>query len=361
MKPSTLIEAITQLAPLRRPLCIEGAPGGGKSSVVRQAAKALDVPCRTVFVANMLPEDWGYPNPESLKSGRVSYTLPDWFPEADKPLPAAVQRATAHPSHTQAAGVALAAAAPQNAQLAGILLLDDSNQASPDMQKAVANLIQDRELHGYRLHPGWTVIRTGNRKQDRAGSSRVFTHLANRETTVTCDTDLGDCIEWASSHGVDPRIIAYWTFRPGQLHDFDPNRDKSPTPRSWCEGVNVSLQTGIAGTPLLELIQGDIGEGAGAEFFGFLEIWRGLPTIQMILKAPKDVSVPTEAAERYATVGMLADHTTRETLPTLAVYLERLPAEYQTVYWSTMGRKDATMMDTETFSTWAQKNYSMVF
>ena len=120
----------------------------------------------------------------------------------------------------------------------GILCFDDRNQAPADIQKVLANILQARTLHGVPLKKGWHCISTGNRQSDRAGANRILSHLRNRETVIELETHLDDWTSWAIENDVKPELISFIRFRPNLLHDFDPQRDINPTPRSWVEGVS---------------------------------------------------------------------------------------------------------------------------
>ena len=189
MRATLLKDTLKSLFPIQRTVCIEGAPGGGKTTIVHQVAEELGIPCIERHMPTMLVEDFGILFPEG---DQLQYRLPDWFPVKGKA-----------PDH-------------------GILLFDDRNQASADLQKVLANICQARTLHGTPLPDGWQVISTGNRQSDRAGANRVLSHLRNRGTVIELETHLDDWTTWAISDDIKPEVISFIRFRPGLLHDFDP-------------------------------------------------------------------------------------------------------------------------------------------
>ena len=152
MRATLMKETVKALFPQQRTLCIEGSPGGGKTTIVHEVADDLGVECRELHMPTMLVEDFGILYPDKEDSDNLTYRLPEWFPQEGK--------------------------APDK----GILLFDDRNQAGADLQKVLANICQARTLHGHKLPDGWQVISTGNRQKDRAGANRVLSHLRNRET-----------------------------------------------------------------------------------------------------------------------------------------------------------------------------------
>lgn len=322
MRPSLLSDTLKSLIEAGRTVCVEGPPGGGKTSIIRQVAEQLDRHYVEVHLPTMLVEDFGVP---MLNSDTLRYVLPEWYP--------------AKGSH-------------YDDGRGGVLCFDDSNQASADLQKVLANIAQARNLHGVPLADNWCVIRTGNRQQDRAGANRVLSHLRNRETVITLETNVEDSTEWMSRNGVHPLGIAFINFRKDLLHAFDPQRDVNPTPRSWVEGV-FNLMERIPSGSELEVFGGAVGEGAAAEFSGFLKVWRKLPTLASIISNPTGVAIPTDPATLYATAGMIASSSDRGNFDKLMTYILRLPAEFNVLCVNMATRRDPSLVSTSAFSKWS--------
>jgi len=59
MRATLLKETIKSLFPIQRTICIEGSPGGGKTTIVQQVAEELGVPCIERHMPTMLVEDFG--------------------------------------------------------------------------------------------------------------------------------------------------------------------------------------------------------------------------------------------------------------------------------------------------------------
>lgn len=331
MRAALLKETIKSLFPIARTLCIEGAPGGGKTTIVHEVAQELDVPCIERHMPTMLVEDFGILFPDgSSDSQRLSYRLPDWFPVKGK--------------------------APER----GILLFDDRNQAGPDLQKVLANICQARTLHGVPMPDGWMVVSTGNRQSDRAGANRVLSHLRNRETMLELETHLDDWTAWAINHGVKPEVISFIRFRPGLLHDFDPQRDQNATPRAWVEGVSDVLGT-VPAEAEFECFKGAVGEGAAAEFVGFLRIFRKLPNPDAILLNPTTADVPEDPATLYALSGALAQRATESNFERVCQYAERMPPEFSVLTISYAARRNPDLANTQAFVRWSLAHQSVLF
>lgn len=335
---------------LKRSVCIEGSPGGGKTTIVKEVADELrgtfgrlktklvdevDVPIIEGFgyvekhMPTMLVEDFGILFPDA-HNDTLHYKLPEWWPVKGK--------------------------APEY----GIMCFDDRNQASGDLQKVLANIIQARTLHGVSMPDGWMVISTGNRQADRAGANRVLSHLRNRETVLEYETHLDDWTGWAITHGVRPEVVSFIRFRVPLLHEFDPARDINPTPRSWVEGVSPIIGQ-VPSDAEFECFKGAVGEGAAAEFTGYLKIFRKLPNIDNILMNPTTVPVPTDPATLYALSGSLASKATESNFERVCTYAERMPPEFSVLTISYASRRDDDLTNTSAFAKWAVKHQDVLF
>jgi hypothetical protein len=332
MRATLLKDTLKSLVKIGRPVAIEGPPGGGKTSIVGQVAAELDRHYIEKHLPTMLVEDFGMPW-ATAASDTFSYKLTDWYPAKGS-------------KYDDGRG--------------GVLCFDDRNQGGTDIQKVLANIQQARNLHGVPLADGWSVVSTGNRQSDRAGANRVLSHLRNRETVLELETHLDDSTQWMIDHGVNPMVIAFTRFRPHLLHDFDPQRDVNPSPRSWVEGVSAVIGH-VPPEAEYECFKGAVGEGAAAEFVGFVRIYRKLPNPDAVLMNPTTADVPTDPATLYALSGALADRATEANLERLVTYTSRMPAEFSVLALSHAVRKTPTLANTAAFTRWALAHQSVLF
>ena len=331
MRAELLKGTLKALFSIQRTVCIEGPPGGGKTTIVREVGEELGVPVIMRNPAMAPVEDFGAP--DMLASGNwFGYKMPDWFPYKGKP----------------------------GTERGGILLFDDRNQATPDHQKAIAHICQARDLHGVPMADGWQVISTGNRQADRAGANRVLSHLRNRETVYELETDLNDSTKWMIDHGVKPEVVSFLRFRPGLLHDHDPQRDANPTPRSWVEGVSDILGV-VPAEAEYDSFKGAVGEGAAAEFVGFMRIFRKLPNPDAILMNPTTADVPTDPATLYALSGSLSHRATDGNFERVCTYSERMPPEFSVLTISSAVRKNPDLCNTQAFTKWSIEHQDVLF
>jgi len=329
MRSQALEDFLVALFPTRRPILVEGPPGGGKTSVIKAAAKRLGVECRVVAMPLKLVEDFGtmFPNTDGVTMG---YRMPDWYP--------------------------IDGIAPDQ----GILFFDDRNQATSDLQKVVANIMQERTLHGYKLPDGWQVLSSGNRATDRAGSNKVLTQLANRETVIEYETHIDDFTAYASANGVHPYVIGYLSYRPGALNDFEPNKRAFGSARSWKEGVSDIFHF-VPPKNRMEAFSGAVGEGRAAEFIGFIEVISKLPDIDGVLADPYKYPVPSQTIEQYALVTALATKVDTYRFANFIEFLSRMSPEMDFMGGMLSTRRDPALTAAPGYGAWCVRNQSTIY
>lgn len=333
MKAALLSTVIQSYYNIGRSLCIEGPPGGGKTSIGKATAKRMRKPCITIHLPTALVEDMGVPDivskaiaaeNDDYDDNSFGYRLPAWWPAAGGPL--------------------------DNGR-GGILIFDDRNQADQSIQKVLANIIQDRSLHGVKMADGWWPMSTGNRQSDRSGANRVLGHLRNRETVIELESDLDASCQWMLDNDGAVEVVSFLRFRPGLLHAYDPQADVSPTPRGWHEGISPVLGN-VPKEAEYECYKGAIGEGAAAEFTGFLRIWRDLDDPELIIASPKTARVPSDSATQYALCGALSSRATTDNFGNIIEFAKRLPADFMILMVSLSVRTNPDVADTTAYVSW---------
>jgi MoxR-like ATPase len=195
--PAQLPEVLLHIAVVR-PVFLWGAPGIGKSSLVREFAESLSLECVTLLGTQLAPEDLiGVPE---LVDGRSRFAPPELIAR-DEPY---------------------------------CLFLDELNGSTPEVQKAFYSLILDRRIGSYELPAGSVVIGAGNRATDGAVARPMATALVNRLVHVHLRPSAEDWLKWAAEAGIHHWVIGYLEQRPDHLWSSPPKTEEPfSTPRSW--------------------------------------------------------------------------------------------------------------------------------
>lgn len=367
-----LAETLVALWDIKRPTCIYGAPGGGKTSIVQQVAKKLGISYVEIHLPTRNLEDFGVPFPNK-ETGTLPYFLPEWFPENGDRCRKEAKRLEEENKRLEEdldIGVEIAEnkkrikylkeEADKKDAWEGILCFDDRGQASRDLQCLLANIVHARTLHEYSLPKGAMVVSTSNRQQDRAGANRALSHLSNRETAYSLQTDVDDWMKWAFENDVKPEVIAFIKWMPGLLHKFDPQQDANPTPRSWVDGVSSVLGVVPRPAEFLSFV-GAVGEGAAASFKAFMDIYRDLPDIDDVIANPTTVSVPDEPSKMYALSAALAYRADKKNFDNIAKFINRIPGEFGVLLIKLSTMKNPEVCETKGYIQWAKDNMSITF
>jgi len=261
------------------PTLLWGAPGVGKSTVIRELCAEEGIGFIDIRLAQRDPVDIrGLPVP---KDDAVHWLLAaDW---------------------------------PRDPESRGILLFDELTAADRSLQVAVYELILDRRLGTlYQLPPGWYVCAAGNRVEDGAVATGLSSALANRFTHLELEPDLEGWIRWGQGEGIHPDVLAFLRFRPECFFSMEGDTERGwPSPRSWTR-VSRVLHDRDAGwlearhTALL--MGGLLGPEVGGELNAFLDWRRELPDVPAMLRGTADVVIPERADARYALCAAAVHH-----------------------------------------------------
>ncbi|MER5493656.1 ATP-binding protein [Streptomyces sp. LE64] len=260
--PSRIPELLLGLATVR-PVFLWGAPGIGKSSLVRQFADSLGLECVSLLGTQLAPEDLiGVPQ---IRDGRSVFCPPETIAR-DEPY---------------------------------CLFLDELNASTPDVQKAFYSLILDRRIGSYELPEGSLVIGAGNRATDNALARPMASALLNRLTHVHLRASATDWLTWAAGHDIHPWVLDHLTDRPDHLWSTPPKTEEPfSTPRSWhmLSDALHSFGPGIDEDTVQIVAHGTLSPAHAVAFCGYVKIVRHAYGIEAIIKG--DASWPRGRGDR---------------------------------------------------------------
>ncbi|RUO62206.1 ATP-binding protein [Pseudidiomarina insulisalsae] len=262
-----------ELAQTIPPLMLWGAPGVGKSTVIRELCQKLGIEFIDIRLAQREPVDLrGLPVP---KENHVEWLLAsEW---------------------------------PRDPDSRGIILFDELSAADRTLQAAAYEIILDRRLGDlYTLPKGWLVMGAGNRIGDRAIAHSFSSALANRFCHLTLEPDIEQWCVWARQKGIDPLIIGFLKFAPEHFFNLTDTTETDygwPSPRSWERAALMYSQAQRMDLNKQQqriVINGLIGPGAAAAFFAYCESTEDLPDVPAMLRGEVPVEVPTSNDTLYA-------------------------------------------------------------
>lgn len=341
MRPSAVSKTLNYLIDAQQPGMLWGPPGVGKSSVIRQVATARGIGLIDLRLSQLDAVDLrGIPS--VLATGKTHWNQPTFLPTEGE----------------------------------GILFLDEINLGAPSVMAAGYQLVLDRKLGDYELPPGWIVLAAGNRTQDRTNVQQMSTALKNRFVHIDYEVNLDDWCDWALRNGVHVSVLSFIRFRPTMLNMFDAplkgdDADKRrqaqamkdanafATPRSW-EFMSKMVTQQPDPEVEYDLFCGTVGEGAAAEFMGYLKYYRDLPNLDALLMNPSKTNVPSEPATLYALSTGLAAKATDDNFDRVVQYALRMPQEFQVLLMKDAVTRSESLTNTKAFNEWTVKNSNVL-
>lgn len=227
-------------------------------------------------------------------------------------------------------------------QLIGIYNLDELPQAFQANQNVCSQLVNEWGIGEHKVSRGITMCATGNRPENKAGTTTMPTHLKDRLTFIFVEVDSEEFLSYAVSVGIDHRIRSFLKNNPRKLHMFDVGANASPNPRSWEKSSSI-LNMNLSKAVRTEALFGQIGEGVGTEFEAYLRVEDKMPKLDFVINNPEQAPVFSEhdADVLYMLLTALADSTTHKNVANIIKYIKRLPNQE----WATVWSKDAFTRD----------------
>lgn len=287
---------------------IKGAPGCGKSQIVKNIAKEYGLKLIDCRLSTMEPTDLnGLP---WIQNGKAEFNPYSMFPLEDTPIP--------------------------DGYSGWLLFFDEFNSSSKATQAAAYRVVLDREIGQHKLHPHCFVVAAGNRLEDNAIVTQLSTAMVSRVVHLDMETNFDDWRDnFAIPNKIDERIIAYLSMYPEMLMNFDPEKDDAvyACPRSWefASRLLKALGTEPLNTSHIPLLGGAVSVEQATTFIQFTQVYKDIISIDRVLANP-DIDPPKDTATLWATLIHLINATTVDNFKDLVTFLGKVPATFRIVF-----------------------------
>jgi MoxR-like ATPase len=242
----------------KRPIFLWGAPGIGKSDIIRQITNTFsNSHLIDIRLSLWEPTDIkGIPYFDS-NSGTMVWGAPEELPS---------EEFAAQFDHI-------------------VLFLDEMNSAAPSVQAAAYQLILNRRVGTYKLPDNVMIVAAGNREADKGVTYRMPAPLANRFIHLELAVNFDDWFQWAVDNKEHRDVVGFLQFSKKDLYDFDPRASSRAfaTPRSW-SFVSELLEDDLDESTTTDLVAGAVGEGLAVKFMAHRRVASSMPNPSDILK-----------------------------------------------------------------------------
>ena len=307
---------------VRKPILIRGRHGVGKSEVVYQIAKQMELPVVERRASQMTEGDLlGMPSPEMVEVNgeQASVFRPfSWFLQAcTEPV---------------------------------VLFLDEVDRATTEVRQGIFELTDSRKLAGWSLHDGTIVVAAvnGGEHGDQYQVNEMDPAELDRYTVFDVEPSVEDWLGWAKDNveGIVWDFINQNRAHLEHASDYEPNKIY-PSRRSW-KRLNDCLVAAClleeASPVLFNLATAFVGFEAAVSLNDFIKNYERQVTVEDILVKGDvdktntfDINEHNALIEKMEATAVFNEVLEASQIQNLANYFVSLPSECAMKLWTVLG------------------------
>jgi len=286
-----------------------GDMGEGKTSHICQIIKdALKARCIILSLAQYDPAEFG--GWIVAQGDQMVRLRPDWMPVNSPEEDARAAKG----------------------EVIGVIFIDEPQNAATALQNIAAQLTNERRVGNHRLPDGWAIVLAGNKDSNRAGTTKMPSHLRDRLMMIPIEASMEDFIGYANKVGMSHLVTGFVRARPDLLSKYERDAVAWPSPRGW-DRVSTILSWGMDTVQQHIAIASQIGEGVAAEFAGYCRIADKMGDPAEAIKNPTTYAVPdADPSATYAMSAALANMATADNFGAILTYVARFPHKEFSVF-----------------------------
>ena len=294
----------------QRPVYLEGAPGIGKTAIMKQIAQELGVPLVS------------YPMTHHTRQSALGLPLITNEVFDGNTVPVS--------KYTMSEIIAAVYKAMEDSGVSeGILFLDEFNCVSETLAPAMLQFLQSKEFGGHRLPEGWIIVIAGNPVEYNDSARELDMVTLDRLCHIKVEADYDIWRDYAVSQSIFPAILSYLDIYPDDFSYLETTVDGKEfvTPRSWIDlSEMMRYYDGTGKTINLSLIEQYIQAPAIARrFMQFYELWlkyRSDYQIPEIMDGKESPSILSRARaarfdERVALINLMSEGVSNALAPVI--------------------------------------------
>lgn len=202
------------------PFYLEGAPGIGKTEIVKQIADELHLGYVSFSLVHHTRNSLiGLPEVRTLDDGEkyTKYTMSEVIAAVNNEI--------------------------EKGHKEGILLLDEFPCMSESIMPAMLAFLQTKTIGGHALKRGWVMVLCGNPAKYNKNTHSFDAAVTDRVRKIEIEYDLDDFLTYAREKEFSEDIIDYLEINPGHMYRFYKHKDGEElvTCRGW-ENLSHTLK-----------------------------------------------------------------------------------------------------------------------